>query len=71
VSCNLKPWIRRWWDVANDRRQRLILKQYRVGGLSKEQENELKLLQGVADDIVRYTAPRPAEPIVKDYKPVE
>ena len=52
---NLAPHIRKWWDPANDRRQRLILKKYKGGGLSDDQELELVLLQGIAEMIMEFT----------------
>jgi hypothetical protein len=50
---NLPSHIRKWWDVANDRRQRLIVKSHGEG-LSLEQDNELALLQKVAEEIMEY-----------------
>jgi len=61
---NLAPHIRKWWDPANDRRQRLILKKYKGGGLSDDQELELVLLQGIAEMIMSYASP-------VDFRPLE
>jgi len=47
--------IRKWWDVANDRRQRLIVQKHKAGkGLSLLQENEYILLQAVAEKIIEW-----------------
>lgn len=53
----LPPWIVKWWDVANDRRGRLIVKKHQGVGLTKAQEEELVLLQQVADAIITYVSP--------------
>lgn len=49
--------IRKWWDVANDRRQRLIVKKWQGGGITKAQEGELAMLQEVAGAIMNYSGP--------------
>ena len=51
---NLPPWVSDWWSVANDRRQRLIVKKH-TGSLTKRQEEELVLLQKVAEAILEYS----------------
>jgi hypothetical protein len=53
----LEPHISRWWDLANERRQRLILKKYKGGDLSKRQKAEFIMLQGIADVVMSYAAP--------------
>lgn len=54
----LPIWVTRWWDVANDRRQRLILRKYKTkAGLTKDQEEELEMLQRVADAIISFRSP--------------
>lgn len=65
---NLPRHICKWWDLANDRRQRLILKKHMGGGLSDDQELELVLLQGLAELIMSYASPidfRPLEALEK------
>jgi len=49
--------ILKWWDVANDRRQRLINRKYNGEGITDAQEGELKMLQGVAELIMEYASP--------------
>lgn len=44
----------RWWSIANERRQRLIVKKHKGGGLSEIQERELVLLQKVAEEIMSF-----------------
>ena len=64
----LEAHVSRWWDVANQRRQRLILQKHGGGGLTKRQEAELVLLQGVADMVMSYASPldfRPLEAMVR------
>jgi hypothetical protein len=70
--------VRKWWDVANDRRQRLIVKKHQGGGLTEAQENEYKMLQAIADLMIStYAAsPRFHEPqegkiakVVEEWKP--
>ena len=46
--------VRKWWDVANERRQRLIVRKYQGAGLSRAQQNELFLLEKVAEEILEY-----------------
>lgn len=47
--------IKKWWNIANDRRQRLINQKYRTQkGLTLDQENEYRLLQAVAEEILDY-----------------
>lgn len=41
----------KWWDAANERRQRLILKKH-GGELLSDEERELELLQQLADKIL-------------------
>lgn len=44
-----------WWDVANERRARLILKKYKAGqGLTLAEESEYRLLQAVAEEILNH-----------------
>lgn len=48
--------VRKWWDIANDRRQRLIYNKYHAtGGLTQEQAKELEMLQKVADLLISFT----------------
>ena len=54
VMKNLPLHVRKWWDIANDRRQRLIVGKYQGAGLSRAQQNELSLLQKVAEEIMEY-----------------
>jgi hypothetical protein len=51
--------IRKWWDVANDRRQRLIVKKYQGGGLSEAQAVELGMLQTIAELMISTYSPPP------------
>jgi len=55
---SLPVWVTKWWDVANDRRQRLIVKKH-MGkrGLTKAQDAELIMLQKVAEAIMTYACP--------------
>jgi hypothetical protein len=54
----LSPWISRWWDIANDRRQSLILQKHQKGPpLTKIQEQELEMLQKVAEAIMELGSP--------------
>lgn len=59
----LRPHISKWWDIANDRRQRLIFAKYRgKKRLTKEQERELEMLQKVADAILEFASPSRLSP---------
>ena len=49
----MRPWIKKWWDIANDRRQRLIVEKH-TKGLSEPNAAELVMLQKVADLILEY-----------------
>src|SRR5262245_30280207 len=49
----LEPWIRKWWDVANARRFKLITKKYKRS-LTPDEDREYELLQAVAESIVSY-----------------
>lgn len=49
----MRPHIKRWWDIANDRRQRLIL----CGQLTEQQKREFDLLQAIAELIVNAVSP--------------
>lgn len=53
---SLPVWVRKWWDIANDRRGNLIKKKHLGGGLTPDQEKELTMLQSVADAIISYGA---------------
>lgn len=53
----LKPHIRKWWDIANDRRQRLILKKHKGGGLTDQQQREYDLLQAIGERLVDAVSP--------------
>lgn len=53
----LKAHISEWWDIANARRQRLILTKHRSKPLSEEQERELQMLQKVAEVIIDFYSP--------------
>lgn len=54
----LKPHVRKWWDIANDRRGRLIAKKYNdPEGLTGEQAEELLMLQGVASAVLDFVSP--------------
>lgn len=57
---NLPPWSEHWWAKANDRRQRLIAKKHRGGGLTPLQERELEMLQKVADAVLDYVSDQPS-----------
>lgn len=52
----LPPWVTKWWDIANERRFRLIKKQHEGGGLTPAQEKELRMLQSVCDAIMHFGA---------------
>lgn len=55
---SLEPHIARWWDIANERRARLIKKKYIPGGgLDPRETAEYTLLQGVCELIMSYAAP--------------
>jgi len=58
-SRTLSPWISKWWDIANDRRQNLILQKHQGGGISEDQEQELEMLQKVAEAIMEFASPPP------------
>lgn len=49
--------IAKWWDVANERRARLIKKKHLGGGLTKQQEAEYLLLQGISELVLNYAVP--------------
>jgi hypothetical protein len=70
MSHELSPWIKRWWDIANDRRQKLIVKQYKRGGLTKKQEAELIMLQRVAEEIIDFVA-RPDRKVIRSMEEFE
>lgn len=53
----LKSHISKWWDVANDRRQRLILAKHMGKPMTTDQERELEMLQKVAEAMVDYASP--------------
>jgi hypothetical protein len=53
----LSPWISRWWDIANERRQNLIIQKHQGKGLSKDQEQELEMLQKVAEALMEFGSP--------------
>lgn len=53
----LENHVAKWWDIANERRARLILKKHLKGDLTKRQEAELMMLQGVAELFINYAAP--------------
>lgn len=57
MSYTLPRAIARWWNVANERRLRLIRKKHRGSGLTEAQKKELELLQAVADAMCSYSAP--------------
>ena len=46
-----------WWDVANDRRQTLILKKHQGGGLDAREERELITLNNLAEAILSAITP--------------
>lgn len=54
----------RWWHLANDRRQRLIVKKHKGGGLTKDQEEELVMLQKVAEAVIDYGSPYTPAPVL-------
>lgn len=53
----LKPHILKWWDIANDRRIRLILQKHQGKGLTPQQEFEYKLLQTIAGHVADACSP--------------
>lgn len=53
----IEPHVAKWWDIANERRFRLIKKEHLGSGLTKKQEVELMLLQHVTDLFLSYAAP--------------
>ena len=59
----IEPHIARWWDIANERRGRLIFQKHMKGGLSERQELEFALLQGVTELIMCYEAPVDLRPL--------
>lgn len=63
--------VRKWWDVANDRRQRLIVKKHQGGRLSKAQAVELEMLQAVADLMISTYSPPPRPPEIQVSRPEE
>lgn len=44
----------RWWAIANDRRQTLVVREHKKGDLSHSQKRELEMLQKVADLVLKY-----------------
>ena len=54
MSRGLEPWILKWWDIANGRRFKLILKKYNGGGITERQEKELTMLQEVCGAVMNY-----------------
>jgi len=50
----LRPDISKWWDMANARRQRLIVQKHRGRGLIPREEKELEMLQIVAEAIMNF-----------------
>lgn len=55
----MRPWVSKWWDLANDRRQRLVVKNARAAfgegpDLTEEEGAEFWMLQRVADLVVSY-----------------
>jgi uncharacterized lipoprotein YddW (UPF0748 family) len=63
----------KWWELANDRRQRLIYNKYQASAyFTKEQEEELAMLQGVAGLVSSYVMGDPDKwPISKALKKAE
>lgn len=53
----IEPHVAKWWDIANERRFRLINKKHLGSGLTLRQEAEYHLLQGVAELFISYAAP--------------
>lgn len=47
-----QPHIDKWWAIANDRRQRLIVRKHKKNDLTPLQDKELVMLQKVADAIL-------------------
>ena len=67
----LEPHISRWWNIANDRRQKLIVQKHTgKNKLTASQEREYELLQKVAEAISDYVGVEimpdiAMEPVVK------
>lgn len=55
MNRGLEPWIEKWWGIANARRFRLINKKEKAK-LSTQEAQEYKLLDAVADAIVKYVS---------------
>lgn len=53
MNRGLEPWIRKWWDIANARRFRLIVKKHKKS-LNVDETRELELLEAVGDAILSY-----------------
>jgi len=43
-----------WWALANDRRQKLIVRQHKKNDLTYSQQRELEMLQKVCDLVLKY-----------------
>lgn len=48
--------VLKWWDIANDRRQKLINRNAIKGGLTPRQKAEFKMLQNIADQVMTFAA---------------
>jgi len=51
----LEPWVRKWWDIANTRRFKLITKKYKRS-LTPDENREFEFLQKVADAVIGYVS---------------
>lgn len=60
----LDPHVLKWWDIANQRRGKLILKKCGEG-LSQKEMAEFVLLQGVCSMVMSYHAPLDLRPLEK------
>ena len=47
----------RGWGSLNQERQKLIVKKHKGGGLTKDEEDRLVMLQKIAEAVMNYVAP--------------
>jgi len=44
----------KWWEIANDRRQKLIVREHKKGDLTFSQRRELEMLQKICNLVIEY-----------------
>ena len=72
-AMKLPKHIKKWWDIANVRRSRLIYKKHMGVGrkITQAQEAEFIMLQKVAEAVMEYISPIDLTPLEDKVKKAE